>query len=297
MSNDISENEDDNPNIEPSKSSNIQIGGDIIGFNNVVRGDIAGRDVIVNYYQPTNITDETLQDEIQESIKKLSQKIELYFDIIAETLHHNPKLQEEYLKRLQNAKEILRKNENDDYAQTLSVAQFEVRRVHVGISREQQTVSEENRLRWFVPTLVIIYIAIVVAIIIFGYSIWSSNSEIPVLGIPYSIMVWSAVGSIAAILYRFYAKEPTRITKEIRWLIARPIIGIIMGSVGYLAIMSGLLIFGASTGVEANPMDARPQLLWLLAFLGGFSDKVFDVIINTVVSRFSSNETRDQINP
>ncbi|MEM7342993.1 MAG: hypothetical protein AAF485_02010 [Chloroflexota bacterium] len=269
--------------------SGINIGGDVIGYNKV-GGNIAGRDIIIQHVNPDTDESNNLQEDIQHALEKLAEQIEAYFDIIAETLHHNPKLQEEYLKRLQSAKEVLRKNEEDDHASTLSIVQFEVRRVHVGIAREQQSLSEENRLRWAVPALVLIYIAIVVAVIFFGTPAQSNNQEIPILGVPISVMIWAAVGSIAAILYRFYTREPTRITSEIRWLIARPIIGVIMGAVGYLAIVSGLLIFGTAVGADENFDSARPQLLWLLAFLGGFSDRFFEVIIDAVVSRFSSDD-------
>jgi hypothetical protein len=58
----------------------------------------------------------------------------------------------------------------------------------------------------------------------------SSNAPAPIFGIPVSVLIWGATGSLAAILYRFYTeKQRIRFTIELRWLIARPIIGIIEG--------------------------------------------------------------------
>ncbi|HRJ76761.1 MAG TPA: hypothetical protein PLX90_12240 [Anaerolineales bacterium] len=253
------------------KSSNISIAGQTVYFHNVVSlADLGDK-------------------ELQVAYKQLLEKIDQYFDLVAETLHDNPSLQEEMLKRLQEAKAILRDKTNEpDW--TLSRAQFEVRRVHVAISREQQIQNGEKRLRWIIPVLVIVYIALIVTIILLGGNVWSDTTTIPLIGVPASILIWSAIGSLAAILYRFYTRQRTRISDEIRWLIARPIIGIIMGALAYLAILSGLFIFGTAAGVETTG-DARPQLLWMVAFLGGFSDKFFESIINAIVGKLSNQQT------
>jgi hypothetical protein len=217
-------------------------------------------------------------------------KIDKYFDIVAETLYDNPSLQEESLKRLQEAKEIIRKNDDNDFAWTLSRAQFEIRRVHVVISKEQQLQKAETQLRWIVPLLVLLYVAVIILFIVFGGVSWTTNTEVPIIGIPMSVILWSVIGSIAAILYRFYTRGKTKATDEIRWLIARPIIGVVMGALSYLAIISGLFIFGSAIGVNSDPTIARPQLLWVVAFLGGFSDKFFEAIINAVVGKISNQK-------
>jgi len=255
-----------------------------------------GSHVQFQYYQPVvqRVFSNLSEEELQEAYRRLLGQIEQYFDIVAETLYDNNYLQQESLERLQKAKEILQNREQDDDLEwVLSRAQFEVRRVHVGISKEQQIQRGEKRLSWVVPTIVIAYIAAIVAIIVFAGQAWTSTTEVPIIGVPMSILLWAAIGSLAAILYRFYTRQRGRITKEIRWLIARPVIGIVMGALSYLAIVSGLFIFGTATGT-ANPgaTIARPQLLWMLAFLGGFSDKVFEAVVNAVVSRLSGPESR-----
>lgn len=228
-------------------------------------------------------------DELQAAYKRLRAKIDEYFDLVAETLHDNHYLQEESLERLQRANEILQEK-SDDPAWVLSRAQFEVRRVHVAIAKEQRIQSGENRLRWIVPTLVIVYIAAIICVVAFGQGIWLDTAEIPVIGVPLSVMVWAALGSVAAILYRFYTRQRGRVSDEIRWLIARPIIGIIMGALAYVAVVSGLLIFGTATGADANAQNAKPQLLWLVAFLGGFSDRFFQTVVDSAMGRFSTSK-------
>jgi len=232
-------------------------------------------------------------EELQEAYRRLLGQIEQYSDIVAETLYDNDYLQQKSLGHLQKAKMILQdRKQDDDLEQVLSQAQFEVQHVRAGIAKEQQIQQGEQRLSWVVPAIVIAYIAAIVAIIVFAGQAWTSTTEVPIIGVPASVLLWAAIGSLAAILYRFYKRQRGRITKEIRWLIARPVIGIVMGALSYLAIVSGLFIFGTATGTaDPGATIARPQLLWMLAFLGGFSDKVFEAVVNAVVSRLSGPES------
>jgi hypothetical protein len=221
-------------------------------------------------------------------VSRLAKQIEKYCDIVAETLHENPDLQQQMFDQLQNADKLLR-GDVQDLKVTLSQVQFEVKKVHVAISREQEVQRGEKRLSIVVPILVAVYTIAISAVLFVGSSYWASNAEIPIVGIPVSVLMWAALGSLAAILYRFYTRQRGSVSKEIRWLIARPIIGIIMGALTYLAVLSGLLIFGTTMGTmgagTTNSAAARPQLLWILAFFGGFSDRVFKGILDLVTSK------------
>lgn len=252
--------------------------------------NIAGRDIQFQRVV-TSVTEE--EESLENSRKKLLEEIEQYFDIVAETLHDNPELQEEMLNQLQELKEEIRVPRTDKpLSYLLSEVQFGLRRIHVTIAKEQEIQAGEKRLQWIIPALIIVYIIVIVSIIVFGGISWTDTTEIPVIGVPVSVLLWSAIGSLAAILYRFYTRDRGRIKYEIRWLIARPIIGIIMGSLAYLAIVSGLFIFGNAVGSDTTGTP-RPQLLWLMAFLGGFSDKFFNSLIDTVSEKVTGDKGRD----
>ncbi len=147
-----------------------------------------------------------------------------------------------------------------------------------------------------------IIIAAVYLVLIF-FAIPRFDSSADVFGIPFQIIVWSAIGSFAAILYRFY-KSPPRVNFEIefRWLIARPIIGIIMGTLVYLALVAGLIVFtpaqsGATSAIDIQKSGQLAQY-WIVAFLGGFSDKFYEKIIEWLVGRLSfENESDHQPAP
>lgn len=266
-------------NLITNSDNNLQIrmGADSMRFENVVP------------------CDDSQEYSTEERARKLLHQIDRYFNIVAETLYDNQALQTESLQRLQEAKELIWDKRDDLH--TLSIAQFKVHTVHVAIAQEQQLRLSEQRLQAIVPALILVYVAGIVSLILFGGRYWNATTDLPIIGIPVSVVVWAAIGSLAAILYRFYTRSRVRLSTEVRWLIARPIIGIIMGSLAYVAVVSGLLIFNGTD--SANAMPVRQQLFWLLAFLGGFSDKFFESVIHQVVGKFTTEEETptNRINP
>ena len=119
------------------------------------------------------------------------------------------------------------------------------------------------------------------------------DAKIPLVGVPLSVAAWAGLGSIAAILFRFYKMQTARLKDEVRWMIAGPVIGIIMGALGYLAIKVGLIVV-SSGGPNSPATDPRVEIMWIVAFLGGFSDRFFETVIGSLSDRFlPSVETRD----
>lgn len=82
-------------------------------------------------------------------------------------------------------------------------------------------------------------------------------------------------------------------------MIGRPIVGVIMGSVVFLAVATSLSAIGAevpenAAGVantgNAGQEAAKPYLLWALAFIGGFSDKFAILLFDNLVGKFTSGK-------
>ncbi|MBL8156114.1 MAG: hypothetical protein JNM70_18185 [Anaerolineae bacterium] len=123
----------------------------------------------------------------------------------------------------------------------------------------------------------------------------SQFNTVIILGVPLSVLVWGAAGSLAAILYRFYKTpqgERVQWGYEFRWLLARPLIGIIMAAVAYVALFAGVFVLeGAATGMETAAGVRRRELFYVIAFLAGFSDKFYEGIIELLTSRVASPKT------
>ncbi len=239
--------------------------------------------------------------EMHQAQRDVLAQIDEYFGHVCENMYDEPELQNELLMRLQTAKErTLQATEQPaetDPAALLGRAQLHVRRVHIAIARTQRSREAEQHMRLWVPILFLIYIALIIGTIV-CVGITQKRVPVatgqpplvllPVIQVPLSVLIWAALGSVAAILYRFYTVKQGPVADEIRWLIARPIIGIIMGALTYVAIASGLFILGSA--IDSDKTTPNPHLLWVIAFFGGFSDRFFGTLIETVMGYLPHRE-------
>ncbi len=110
-----------------------------------------------------------------------------------------------------------------------------------------------------------------------------TNYILPIINIPLSVLIWGFIGSLASMNYRFNKKPISDFGDTLKWLITRPIQGIILSSAFYLALISGLFLM-------TNNTDAvnRQEVFLFLAFLIGFSDKFVDKVFNILVNKFIS---------
>ncbi len=63
-----------------------------------------------------------------------------------------------------------------------------------------------------------------------------------------------------------------------------------MGAVVYLALVSGMVLFGVTPSAASQPNVAsapsgRIEVYWIISFLAGFSDKFYIGIINLLVEK------------
>jgi hypothetical protein len=219
----------------------------------------------------------SLEEETKKTFKK-----------VAETLYDNIELQEELYQRLLKVSNALKIKSTT--LEDLALSELDLISINGLIGKEEHIKKEEHYIQYIVPVIIFVYIFLIGGVILFGGNSWEKTIEIPFIGVPLSVVLWAAIGSLAAILYRFYTQKPERMSLELKWLIARPIIGIIMGALGYLAVLSGLTVFGTSFDTSSIETMPRPQMLWLIAFLGGFSDKFFESLIHNVMGKLNSQQ-------
>jgi hypothetical protein len=155
------------------------------------------------------------------------------------------------------------------------------------VLREIREQVDQKTWQWMAVGIMFIYIGLLAVFAVYTNAAQENDSKI--FGIPLGIIVWGATGSLAAILYKFYtAEDRVRLAQEVRWLIARPIIGIIMAGLSYLTLVSGFVLLGAapagSESIAAGPVG-RIEIYWIFAFLAGFSDKFYLGIIDLLVAK------------
>jgi hypothetical protein len=113
----------------------------------------------------------------------------------------------------------------------------------------------------------------------------TSRTTIAILEIPLTVLVWSAVGSFVSMLYRFNTASEKELGDPVRWLFTRPIVGVAMGTISYFIVKVGLLSVNAAEGVKVGTLE----IMWLLAFLTGFSDRLAESLLRSLVGRFGGD--------
>jgi hypothetical protein len=160
------------------------------------------------------------------------------------------------------------------------------------IEELEKAAKKERLLQSRVLLILLIYTAVITAILILGGNVLTSSTVIPLLGIPVPIVLWSALGSLGNMLYKYYkqGRGTGDIENELKWVWACPIVGILMGAVVYLVVISGLTVIGV-TATQTNVLP-KSELLWLFSFLGGFSDGIFEGVIRKI-GLMTISETSD----
>ncbi|MFN6470615.1 MAG: hypothetical protein RMY36_013210 [Nostoc sp. SerVER01] len=157
----------------------------------------------------------------------------------------------------------------------------------------------------FTIMLVTIYIGAVIILTIRAYIQFGSNSKFIVgndlgqtklafIGIPWPVVLWSLIGSFAAMIYRFNRQPIYDFTDAIKWMLTRPTQGVVLGSAFYLVLASGLFLLtgGASASTSSGVAKVTTEIILVLSFLVGFSDKFADSVFNALVDKYSGKESK-----
>lgn len=144
-------------------------------------------------------------------------------------------------------------------------------------------VNEQKKLLW----ITIGYVgAILVIMGVLSYLLW--NVDYTIAYVPVGILQWSFLGGMVAVLHRLAYRRNTPGIELYTWVVAKPIIGLVMGAVVYFVALGG----GRLVGADLLKPDGKPKdfntILWLnaLAFIGGFSDRFSVALINRITGGF-----------
>lgn len=156
-------------------------------------------------------------------------------------------------------------------------------------------MNEQKKLFW----ITIGYVgALLIIMGVLTYLLWNKGNY-TIAWVPVAILEWSFLGGMVAVLYRLaYPRNIPRISLY-TWVIAKPIIGLVMGAVIYFVALGGGRLVGANLLDKNGQIADLNTILWLnaLAFIGGFSDRFSIDLINRITGGFlekSDKELNDQ---
>lgn len=188
---------------------------------------------------------------------------------------------------------------SDDVWSAIGVmTEIEQRRITV-----ERLISLDRGAKRFTVLSVTVYLTILILILSLIYvfsnvpSIEDKSLEelkVRLFEIPWPVVLWSFMGSIAAMIYRFNKNPIHAFSDAVKWMITRPIQGVVLGSTFYLVLVSGLFLLTGMNPTESSDSVRVNETILVLAFLVGFSDKFADSVFNTLVERYSGSAKKNK---
>jgi uncharacterized protein YqgV (UPF0045/DUF77 family) len=174
----------------------------------------------------------------------------------------------------------------------LTIVEMNIDQIQSVLNRNLELKRQRQHARMLVVAFNLIAISVLAALCYFhADKIVSGDERVPLLGIPWTIVLWSGIGSLGAMLYRFNKSADAELADPLRWCFTRPLTGVLMGIVAYLALKVGGLVLDPATKSAVN----SPELLWVVAFLAGFSDKFSDAVLRTLSGRLGGEKHGDLV--
>jgi hypothetical protein len=166
----------------------------------------------------------------------------------------------------------------------------------------QEDIIHKNKSARLIFRGIVLQIFLVIFFLAFTYSPWfkqltkldmhqidSGKILIPIIGIPIAVILWSYLGSLGAMLYRYNKKRISNYGDSLKWLIIRPLQGLILSSAFYLALKSGQFLLSGSRD-PTNGILFNDEVIMLISFLTGFSDKFVDRVFSTIVDKITNKK-------
>ncbi|MFA5353867.1 MAG: hypothetical protein WC291_06540 [Thermodesulfovibrionales bacterium] len=123
-------------------------------------------------------------------------------------------------------------------------------------------MNEDKKLMRVAAIYAVVLLSIIAGV---AYLVWD-RPDPRIMYVPVPILVWAFLGGMVGVLYQL-AFRKTQIPRFYTWLVAKPVVGMVMGAVVYFLAVSGELALNGKTEIQ------NIELLNVLAFLGGFSDR------------------------
>lgn len=147
--------------------------------------------------------------------------------------------------------------------------------------------ARRHRTTKFVTAYILIGLVILILTPIFWIEPGTIQSMTFLNIIPISVMIWSFIGSFAATVLRFNRRPVYQFNDPWKWMLTRHAQGIILSSAFYLVLISGLFLI--SDGTDGDPSHIKIEVILILSFLIGFSDRFVDHVFNTLLKRYTGD--------
>ncbi|MBP0020097.1 MAG: hypothetical protein J7647_21400 [Cyanobacteria bacterium SBLK] len=94
-------------------------------------------------------------------------------------------------------------------------------------------------------------------------------------------------------IYRFNRRPIHDFGDAVKWMLTRPVQGVVLGSTFYLVLVSGLFLLTGGNTTDSSGIIKVDEVILVLSFLVGFSDRFADTVFNTLVDKYAKVKKDD----
>ena len=222
----------------------------------------------------------------RDRLASYSRAIDTYYDEIPVRLRDHPDAQSRCLELLSNAEVALTPPVG---RKSLIQSRLDLTRLQIEMTRTESAKTS------FLVVVMMVYIfsALAGTAVTFDLVDLSSpasqlNQQL-VMGIPKPVWVWAIIGSFTSMLLRAGSFPFSNRIEAIRWLLFRPVLGVVMGVMTYLMLTAWLIVFAGSSTTQTS------ELIWVIAFVGSFSDTLSVNLLQKVIGHFEPQAKSEEV--
>lgn len=167
--------------------------------------------------------------------------------------------------------------------------------------KQKDQLKNRQTTKMVLGTMFFILMAMIAAIVtvsLVGVS-WVSSKEyiLPIIGVPLAVIIWGFIGSFASMLYRFNRRPIHDFGHTVKWLITRPVQGVVLSSAFYLVLISGQFLFTGEVKTDGQGVLNSTEIILFLSFLLGFSDRFGDSVFEILVQKYTGGNITSPVTP
>jgi hypothetical protein len=153
----------------------------------------------------------------------------------------------------------------------------------------QSAAPSASEQRKFFLAALIYSILLLSVVALAAYLLWDRLTEPKFFYVPAHIWLWALIGGMVAVLHRaaYQPKDDDAPVQFYAWVVAKPVIGTVMGGLVYLLAVCGELFLNSKTQID------NIQFLCVAAFIGGFSDR-FSIDLITKIAGSAKHKRRSR---
>ena len=238
----------------------------------------------------------------EHAFQNLLQEINVLYERITVSLSTRPDVAQRSMDLLSEARDLLLLGNAGDF----NLAERRINEAKMMLNQVERTRRWGNTYGWVLFLYELIVLGVLVVALLFDqhiaewlslmtgtYTVTNGVAELTKSMVeifpPWNTMLWGGIGGVVGALYslHWHVSELQDFDKQYSlWYVVQPLMGLILGGIIHLVIVTGLLALIPGSGSNADPTVAVQWFPILIACLAGFRQKFAYELLDSIMKAF-----------